>query len=961
MSTVKRITDLTDYTNVLPYASELFGVYQPLLGWKSKRLEKRFNKGFKNEKFLLLEKLKNQFSDMVNIEFNERNELKINIKPGVLKTGDIKGSESLVLENISSRLPEFKAYKPSIWSDIINEASIESILTIDIVEFYSKLYANRPSEYSRNKKTINTDPVAISVLKKQLQYESLIAGALLYLVKEQSHSILEELFYKSTNKVDQAEELISMIKTNNSSEAFLDIENLDPTEKEQLKGVSLSPISVVHLFRQYFFELDTFLGTPESHVWLSPGSSATLIEEHTRRNVVEKTIENSFDILTRSETEKSVKDEISDAVKDENSKTLNLGASVTASYTNISATASFDYESSQNNAREKTHKSMREQTQKLSSEIRKNFKSTFKTVTEVTDFSSVEHVLSNTTAQLINYELRRKMRQVGVQVQDIGTYLCWQTFVDDPGKDLGLSKLIHIAQSAELDRLQHPEEIPRLQTSKEVRSVTIPFIATNPEGADKDEVYVDGEESDGNNEGWGSGNFETIQADFPLKFISPKENHELKQVEFDSLGKPVSVSIVENTLVSNNGQASLTLHLDTANFEGNSSIQINLTLHWEPNEAANIVIDAKNNANTQNFKAEEKTAYESAYLETVKDRVNAVSNITSRDKEELREEERIVIYRKLIQDMLLNKVSQPDDKTRHVLAELINSIFDVDKMLYFVAPEWWRPRLHQSKQQLHERPARSRPKKNTAANVATKRLSFAHMYTANFMNTMVNATPPEKDPANVDPNIMASNTAGWGDIDDETRDNYYITEDSTPAKFGSSLGWLMQLDGDNRRNAFLNSPWVKAVMPIRPGKEKAAINWLKAVEGMNGITDDVLYHSNNPDEKDINGQPLNGQKMIDVLMDLANKVDKKHKESLEKDTYPKAGDVSDPALVDQENTVTSTPIDRVYEHGFFPLENSFRANIGKNYEIFDQWIEILPTDQTVPVEVEYDPITGRQI
>jgi hypothetical protein len=71
--------------------------------------------------------------------------------------------------------------------------------------------------------------------------------------------------------------------------------------------------------------------------------------------------------------------------------------------------------------------------------------------------------------------------------------------------------------------------------------------------------------------------------------------------------------------------------------------------------------------------------------------------------------------------------------------------------------------------------------------------------------------------------------------------------------------------------------------------------------------------------------------------------------------------VSDPALVDEENTVTATPIDRVYEHGFFPLERSFRANVGGNYEIFDQWIEILPTDQTVPVEVVYDPKTGRQI
>ena len=48
---------------------------------------------------------------------------------------------------------------------------------------------------------------------------------------------------------------------------------------------------------------------------------------------------------------------------------------------------------------------------------------------------------------------------------------------------------------------------------------------------------------------------------------------------------------------------------------------------------------------------------------------------------------------------------------------------------------------------------------------------------------------------------------------------------------------VFTLDGDDLRNAFLNSPWVKAVIPIRPGKEQAAIQWLKSVgvEGADGI------------------------------------------------------------------------------------------------------------------------------
>ena len=45
---------------------------------------------------------------------------------------------------------------------------------------------------------------------------------------------------------------------------------------------------------------------------------------------------------------------------------------------------------------------------------------------------------------------------------------------------------------------------------------------------------------------------------------------------------------------------------------------------------------------------------------------------------------------------------------------------------------------------------------------------------------------------------------------------------------------------------------------------------------MNGITDDVIYHTNNPNEVDINGNPYDGQRMIDVLVDLARKIKRKH-------------------------------------------------------------------------------------
>ncbi len=64
------------------------------------------------------------------------------------------------------------------------------------------------------------------------------------------------------------------------------------------------------------------------------------------------------------------------------------------------------------------------------------------------------------------------------------------------------------------------------------------------------------------------------------------------------------------------------------------------------------------------------------------------------------------------------------------------------------------------------------------------------------------------------------------------RPAYEITSESDPAPLGRSLGWIIQLDGDNRRNEFLNSPWYRICLPMNPRREREAIEWLaKHVEG----------------------------------------------------------------------------------------------------------------------------------
>jgi hypothetical protein len=69
------------------------------------------------------------------------------------------------------------------------------------------------------------------------------------------------------------------------------------------------------------------------------------------------------------------------------------------------------------------------------------------------------------------------MRRVGVQLQDLGTQLCWQVFVDDPGSALGLAELVHYAESPDLANLKEPDPLPypRKYPSQDDRADPVPW------------------------------------------------------------------------------------------------------------------------------------------------------------------------------------------------------------------------------------------------------------------------------------------------------------------------------------------------------------------------------------------------------------------------------------------------------------------------------------------------------
>src|SRR4051794_21149253 len=141
MATVKRTLDLGQYVNVLPYASEMFGIYQPLLGWKSKRITDRFTKGLDRDKSQIIRTLARELSAAVSIRYGDSGQVDIQIAPGELVDSGLRNFDSVVLQRIADSLPPRAGFDPSLWHERITADIIDVILRRDVVGNYSKVFA----------------------------------------------------------------------------------------------------------------------------------------------------------------------------------------------------------------------------------------------------------------------------------------------------------------------------------------------------------------------------------------------------------------------------------------------------------------------------------------------------------------------------------------------------------------------------------------------------------------------------------------------------------------------------------------------------------------------------------------------------------------------------------------------------------------------------------------------------
>jgi hypothetical protein len=246
-----------------------------------------------------------------------------------------------------------------------------------------------------------------------------------------------------------------------------------------------------------------------------------------------------------------------------------------------------------------------------------------------------------------------------------------------------------------------PEEIPAPENIVTEKTVVIPFVPRNEEtnADDRDEDYRRGQEVE--TEGATEGVIEEVQWQFSDKAACDRPGYEYAGlIEWDTGGNNVIIGEPKEVKEDPKGRIAFRFEVQHINFRGNDSVTVVAKIHWRPQRETIDEVTERNKEAIKTFNEQTRYAFRKAFVDAARERIKLASKIEPRKFEELREEERIVVYRALIQDMLTRNISMPDDRTRHVVAELLNTIFDVEKMLYFVCAEWWRPRLHASYQGL---------------------------------------------------------------------------------------------------------------------------------------------------------------------------------------------------------------------------------------------------------------------
>lgn len=970
---------LDKFKGAVPYAAQYVGTYQPLVGWSSKTTQDWVDR----QNGAVLEEIERKIKE-ASLEYAEPE-----YGPGPIADHEwLYDSKFKVFRDIIfyGRKDDVK-----VIVDLVTKAGFKEQAQQIMTFFNQKSQINQldDSRQSFFRRMINL--VGISNVSKNsqiLRREKLRQNAIRKIVHTIENVGLTRQYIEN-----------AVSNHNEKNEQLMFWAGLS---EKLMQHFILSPVGLVDLYRHYFFDFGTFLGPSVEHIWVAPGSETELIEISSRTDYRFRESETSLQMLQAEEKTVTEKSEFSEEIQKENENDINAGISAQGGMETpvykASGSTSMEYKNHIATSKKSARKRSREISSKVTTETKRSIRMLTRESTEIKNESSRRHLIKNTSNELISYELRRKMQQIGVQVQHLGTQLCWQLYIDKPGGDLGLAELVHIAKPEDFDTTPPPDVAPpsfeKLTTNEQL---SIPFEPIGDEYDDNGD-YSNGRETDGDSR---------IKYKFTHSAATPQTGYILESVResasvqgSDPSHDPPSLWAAVYT-VTDRATGTFEIKVKDVNFEKNPAILVPVQLIWEVDPEVRKKAEDENKTKMNEYHQAKQREAQQALVDALRERIELARSVEPRPSEDLREEERTVLYRrvlsKLMSDVLSSKL--------HEASELIRTLFEVEKLLYFVAPDWWNPTMDYNRGGITQ-PYILDPEGNPDDSDYEKPLELKDYNRVRFGREHGNR--PDK--------------------------NYMITEDSEPAPLGSSIGWLLQLDGDSHRNAFLNSAWVQVVIPIRRGKEKEALAFLKQaeVEGNRGLGGKYIESNGQPKLKtpltddegnpisliDAESNPVIIKKDEDGVIIITDKdgnpitlfdedhdsiiITTREDESLTlgysdgssiiitvEDNVVTISDEGDNPIVlkdSDDNPVQLTNEDvkvyktveevldelaeeiaeknnddalylaaqTVYENGFDPLAEGFDINGDTLLDVFAQWVEILPTNQIVPVQYETD-------
>lgn len=511
---------------------------------------------------------------------------------------------------------------------------------------------------------------------------------------------------------------------------------------------ALSPIGLVHFYRQLYFNTVEGYGPVEEAFTIAPLETFEVVLENVRRQIHEEQTELGLEVVSESATESKNLDEISDKVSSMVQRDFSAGMSANVSggigVWQVGASANFNLGMNSQNSKEVATRRLQEVTKRASERITKSYSFKTRDLTETVTTSMTRRVIKNEGADPVSYGLRRVMRKVKVKVQDLGASLVWQLYVRDPGRGLAQSRFVHFRESEPLSIPDIPPGVPPrpkggLDQGQSTSAIT---IEKGPDNIDRYWVTIK----------------ITVGADRLVTGITIDQISDLSEPDKEDASPSPIQGVPTPSPIFN--AATNTWICKAAIAPGNSySVSVAYTYRWEPSKA---IMDE--------WEAQRKEAVDTLTQQALTEQfernkllITKKSKIRPRPANDLRREERYEVMNRMVSTMFAQTNNPAVPSPLEI--EYFHRYFDIDMMFIYTHPSWWKPRY-------------------------------------------------------------GAGNAGNG------RPAYEITEESDSAPMGSSLGWLLQLDGDTRRNEFLNSPWVRVCLPIRAGREREAIAWLaKHVEG----------------------------------------------------------------------------------------------------------------------------------